>query len=351
MNKLRNHLLFYIIYKMSVASKVFGCKDLRNYIKTFINPYWVNPYFPSIEGALLDGREELLGEYGHEFHTGLQLANFMKYYADNYEKYAEGSSFSAILYYFFTPLDNRYYYRGDDEIEPYIPLKVKEDMSWRSTMDIIHYSKNRLLYKIIYMNDMERLREYFIESIDTIEYILLIDVYRCWKKCYNHIISEDTVSILVRILEMMLDTYYNNYRSEYDYKISYINDDIYTILDDCIEKHSVYTLFILEPLYKLILSTKYKNSNRKFTYVQVGHIDSFVSIGNYSYLENFLDNYEKINKEELHDYHIMIRESQYRYPLFESLYTSRSLLNDMRDKSEYIDNLIIRLSLVIRELH
>ena len=82
---------------LNAASQVFYCKDLWSIIGEFVNPYWVNPFFPSVEGALLDGRTELLTQEGYQFQSREQVAEFLSHFALNYPLYASKCDFTNII--------------------------------------------------------------------------------------------------------------------------------------------------------------------------------------------------------------------------------------------------------------
>lgn len=80
----------------SPAQRVFECKDLRRMIREFVNPYWVNPFFPSVEGALLEGRPELLKK-GYKFISREQIGYFLSHFSLQYPLYASDCDFYNIL--------------------------------------------------------------------------------------------------------------------------------------------------------------------------------------------------------------------------------------------------------------
>lgn len=65
---------------MSAVQRVFHCKDLIRSIAKFIHPYWVNPFFKSPEGAILEGRSDLLADPAYQFRSTEEVELFLCYY-------------------------------------------------------------------------------------------------------------------------------------------------------------------------------------------------------------------------------------------------------------------------------
>lgn len=231
---------------MNPASRVFSSWDLFSSIYSYIRPEWVNPMFPSVEGALLDGREDLLEtEFTplfrrmvgkilldgnpylpmktYSFEDPSQLADFVDLYTTNYTVYKDQCCFSAILGYVTTPflLNTRY-------CNP-IPPKS----SHRHRMDVGH----RIIFtECCKSNDLPRIREMIIAIYPTGLSYSFGALYDIWEQQ-----STQHIEVLCIALKTELELLeLNDERKEDDYQfqqrnfrnIQYIDNVLSCILDE-----------------------------------------------------------------------------------------------------------------------
>ena len=302
---------------LNAASRVFSSRDLFGSIMEFIRPEWVNPFFPSIEGALLEGREDLLGQKfevlfsrmvgstwkgnvynpldSYEIRTSGQLADFMRLYTMNYDTYAEGSSFSAILGYLFTA-----FLDSNSNPKKYSKLSILKTM-FLSEDTQLKQSQRLLLCELCEKNDVERVCEYVRGIYYTRLPYSLGCLYDCWmdhsdRQCYD---------ILYRGLEIELDLLLTGDN------VSKSVNLVDTCLRDILREWSTMGLNVerLIGLYEIRMNPKYMslggfcdvndNFARLFQYSRVGCFEIFVGYEEYSYLQECLDCYERMSVREL----------------------------------------------------
>jgi len=312
-----------ISYSLNAASRVFSSRDLFGSIMEFIRPEWVNPFFPSIEGALLEGREDLLGQKfevlfsrmvgttwkgnvydpldSYEIRTSTQLAEFMYFYKTNYEIYAEGSSFSSILCYLFTPFANyRMLAYGDGNDSMYSRLDIHKTMFYPDVVELETLQRG-LLCELCERNDVERVCEYIRGIYYTRLPYSLGGLYDCWmdhtdRQCYD---------ILYRALEIELDLLLEGDNVKRDVSL------VDMCLRDILREWSSLGLNVerLIGLYEIRMNRKYMklggfrdvddNFARLVQYSKVGCFEFFVRYEKYSYIQECLDCYERMSVSQL----------------------------------------------------
>ena len=295
---------------MNTASRVFSSRDLFGSIMEFIRPEWVNPFFPSIEGALLEGREDLLGQKfevlfrsmkgqvlkgksysphdAYEFRDMSQIVEFAIHYADNYEKYAEGSSFSSILCYIFAPLT-----RDDIVLSSYL-------------IRGIHHFKLKLLTNLCKEDNLVGARELFETASPTFMDFGFEDVYRTWM--YSGKGVENAIEILYSSLEVIMIKFSSGEHlpSHFDS----LNRDLQNVFQDGFDEGMPNV--ILETLYKIRMDPRYLHIGipgmtgavhddfaKVYHYGGIGYFDSFAEEGNYGPLLDCLDSYERLSSAEM----------------------------------------------------
>lgn len=306
----RDSLYSLTIKTMNPASRVFGSRDLFGSIYAFIRPEWVNPFFPSIEGVLLDGREELLGtkfeplfrsyvglQCGksiyqpsdtYEFRNISQLAMFIEYYVNNYEDYIETSSFSAIVNYLFSPFLHPYHRR----------------ISHDETRDI-EFNHRLFLRKLCQHGDVDRLCEYVKGVYPTRLPYSFGHLYDEWM---DHT-ERTSYELLTRVLETELDLFVAETHEHRG--IPSLDTYIREILRDWgslgINQKRLMELYEvrMKPIYQTLGQPASQSSivcPRVFQYASVGCFEVFIEYGNYTYVKDCLDAYESMSVRQLHDF-------------------------------------------------
>ena len=339
---------------MNSASRVFSSGDLFGSIMEFVHPKWVNPFFPSIEGALLEGREELLGQkfellfrsmkgkvlkgklYSphdtYEFRDMLQIVEFAAHYAENYEKYAEGSSFSSILCYLFTPFTYDSYIVSVNEIRLVAYFKEK---LFQKLCDVDNVDR---ILELVQCANMTRCMEFSFEAI-----------YRNWMY-YSGTNWEQILHSSLEIIMEELEKRNNPIRD-----LDRLNRDLHNVFQDGFDEdiHDV-----LDRIYRIRMNPKYLRIGvphgisddfaKVFQYAAVGYFDMFAGRGNYVFLKDCLDCYERLSSSEKGQLSVYADKMNTIFLAFHEVF------EDIRERNTTLTNeekeLIPRLDMVLSEL-
>jgi len=296
---------------MNTASRVFSSRDLFGSIMEFIRPEWVNPFFPSIEGALLEGREDLLGQKfevlfrsmkgqvlkgklyaphdAYEFRDMSQIVEFAIHYAEDYEKYAKGSSFSSILCYVFAPL-----------------TRNENIMLSSNLIRSIEYFKEKLLTNLCKEDNVDRATELFEAASPTFMEFDFERVYRIWM--YTGKGVENVVDILYSSLDVIMTKLCTE--EHRPSRFDSLNRDLQNVFQDGFDEGMPNV--ILETLYKIRMDPRYLHIGipgmtgavhddfaKVYHYGGIGYFDSFAEEGNYGPLLDCLDSYERLSSAEM----------------------------------------------------
>ena len=310
---------------------VFGCRDLKNHIISFVNPYWVNPFFSSIEGALLENRQELLGEEGYEFQTNEQLVQFVRYYANNYPKYALEADFSSILNYAFSA--------------------VLEGNEYRSMQNIV----TRLLSRILRSNDEARLRE-FIHGIypSNLIYSFAILYEECEVENESSPVSMDMLVLgaeceLEEISRQLEEGNVEHPLTTIEYFDRQLQEAITDMFDMSFPTRHIDALYRLRLENRFIRQALPQEDSfdlcKVLVYARLGHIDSFGRYRDVSYLKNCIECMEQLVWSEK----LILSESPYMSRFYGELIDSYEMIHYVTvEAGERDDDLLVsRLNTIL----
>ena len=129
---------------------VYECADLRKLMASFVNSYWVNPFFDSLEGHLLAGSREWT-DLRHQlvFRSAEHHADFFTYAVKNYSEYKGTMYFDLLVTKFCEPF-------GVWREQPMFAGMSDRDLSSffsKSETTLSHLIKN-----VVIDNDVDRMK-------------------------------------------------------------------------------------------------------------------------------------------------------------------------------------------------